>query len=76
MDITTKIVLFNSLLSRVKEGGFSSVLEGISDDNEVSNEVAENIVVSFLENILIQLDNGDDFNESEEEEISFDTDEV
>ncbi|MEK6897017.1 MAG: hypothetical protein AABW93_00635 [Nanoarchaeota archaeon] len=76
MDIATKIVLFNSLLSKVKEGGFSSVVEGIGDDNEVSGEVAESIVVSFLENVLIQLDNGDDFNESEEEEISFDTDEV
>ena len=68
MDITTKIGLFNSLLSKVREGGFSSVVEGIGDDNEVSGEVAESIVVSFLENILIQLDNGDDFNESEEEE--------
>ena len=70
MDITAKIGLFNSLITRVREGGFSSVIGGIVEDNhnvEISDEVIESILVSFLENVVIQLENGDDFEENVDE---------
>lgn len=60
----TKTEWLNTLLSEVRDGGRSDVLDGISTDSNIDTEVLESVIIQFLENEVIRQENDSDIDDS------------